>query len=80
MEKAQTMVVKAASTVEHFRMDVDQDNGKGSTTTESPQPKKVRATRSSRATGSTPQSRDNLAEAKNTRLPDSDEEGRGKKA
>ena len=67
-------------TTEHFRMDVDQDNQRGSTSKASPESKKARAGRSSQATGSTRASQDDLAEAKNTQLPpDSDDERQGKR-
>jgi hypothetical protein len=78
-------VPQVTSKIEHFRMDVDQDNGKGPTPNASPDlfcinPKKARAGRSSQATGSTRASQDDLMEAKNTQLPpDSDDERQGKR-
>ena len=73
-------VPKDTSTTEHFRMDVDQDNQRGSTSKASPESKKARAGRSSQATGSTRASQDDLMEAKNTQLPpDSDDERQGRR-
>jgi hypothetical protein len=78
-------VPQVTSKIEHFRMDVDQDNGKGPTPNASPDlfcinPKKARAGRSSQATGSTRASQDDLMEAKNTQLPpDSDDERQGRR-